>query len=137
MDYFGVFKTSASALFAQRQRMNVLASNLANIHTTRTEEGGPYKRKDVIFQSMLIEPNDADGPEGVQVAKIVEDQSPPVMVYDPAHPDANGEGYVAMPNVNSMEEMVNMMTAVRSYEANVAAFNISKGMFLKALELGR
>ncbi|MBF0320905.1 MAG: flagellar basal body rod protein FlgC [Nitrospirae bacterium] len=139
MELYGVFKTSASALEAQRERMNIIASNLANIHTTRSEQGGPYKRREVVFQTTLIDakkdPTTAN--RGVRVAEIVEDQTPPTLIYDPTHPDANNDGYVAMPNVNVVEEMVNMMMATRAYEANVSAFNISKGMYLKTLEIGR
>ncbi|MCG6550872.1 MAG: flagellar basal body rod protein FlgC [Candidatus Magnetominusculus sp. LBB02] len=137
MDLYGVFKTSASALEAQRQRMNIVASNLANVHTTRTEEGGPYKRKDVVFQVTPADDDPKTLNNGVKVSEVVEDQTPPMLVYDPTHPDANAQGYVEMPNVNVIEEMVNMMMASRAYEANVSAFNISKGMYLKTLELGK
>lgn len=134
MNSFGVFDVSASAMNAQRTRMNVIASNMANSHSTRTQEGGPYRRKDVVFSS------DGTGTaelSGVEVSSVVEDQSPPMMVYDPGHPDADAKGYVAMPNVNMIEEMVNMMLATRAYEASVAAFNMSKGIVLKSLEIGR
>ncbi len=134
MNSFGVFDVSASAMNAQRTRMNVIASNMANAHSTRTQEGGPYRRKDVVFSS------DGTGTaelSGVEVSRVVEDQSPPMMVYDPGHPDADANGYVAMPNVNMIEEMVNMMLATRAYEASVAAFNMSKGIVLKSLEIGR
>ena len=134
MNSFGVFDVSASAMNAQRTRMNVIASNMANAHSTRTQEGGPYRRKDVVFSS------DGTGTaelSGVEVSSVVEDQSPPMMVYDPGHPDADAKGYVAMPNVNMIEEMVNMMLATRAYEASVAAFNMSKGIVLKSLEIGR
>ncbi|MBF0569020.1 MAG: flagellar basal body rod protein FlgC [Nitrospirae bacterium] len=137
MDLYGVFKTSASALAAQRERMNVVASNLANAHTTRTDQGGPYKRRDVAFQVSPVDKDPNTLNNGVKVSEIVEDQTPPMLVYDPTHPDANSAGYVAMPNVNVVEEMVNMMMASRAYEANVSAFNISKGMFLKTLEIGK
>ncbi|MBF0457846.1 MAG: flagellar basal body rod protein FlgC [Nitrospirae bacterium] len=137
MDLYGVFKTSASALEAQRERMNIVASNLANVHTTRTDEGGPYKRKDVVFQVTPVDKDPNSMNNGVKVSEIVEDQTPPTLIYDPTHPDANTEGYVAMPNVNVIEEMVNMMMSSRAYEANVQAFNISKGMFLKTLEIGK
>ncbi|MGC2061476.1 MAG: flagellar basal body rod protein FlgC [Thermodesulfovibrionales bacterium] len=136
MDWFGVFRVSSSALEAQRTRMNSIASNMANAHSTRTLEGGPYKRKDVVFSTKEVEPGEK-GLEGVQVAQIVEDRTPPTMVYDPGHPDADNNGYVAMPNVNVIEEMANMMMATRAYEASVAAFNISKGMITKSLEIGR
>jgi flagellar basal-body rod protein FlgC len=137
MELSGVFKTSASALEAQRQRMNIVASNLANAHTTRTEQGGPYKRRDVVFQVAPVDKDPASLNNGVKVSEIVEDQTPPTLIYDPTHPDANSDGYVAMPNVNVVEEMVNMMMATRAYEANVSAFNISKGMYMKTLEIGK
>jgi flagellar basal-body rod protein FlgC len=136
MNHFNIFKVSASALSAQRQRMNTIASNMANVHSTRTEEGGPYKRKDTVFSVMPIEGNSADL-EGVRVADVVTDNTPFKTIYDPGHPDADKDGNVALPNVNVMEEMVNMMSAYRAYEASVAAFNMSKTMFMKALELGR
>lgn len=136
MDSFSVFKISASALEAQRQRMNVIASNLANINTTSTEEGGPYKRKDVIFSTMTIETEPVKL-EGVKVTGIATDNTPPRIVYDPAHPDADKNGNVAMPNINTIEEMANMMMASRAYEASVSVFNMSKTMFMKTLELGR
>lgn len=137
MDIFGTFKVSASALYAQRERMNIIASNMANVHTTRTEDGGPYKKKDVLFQSFSIDPDNPVGPEGVEVVKVIEDNGPPLTVYDPGHPDANDEGYVDMPNIKVIEEMVNMMMASRTYEANVSTFNLTKGMFIKTLDIGR
>ncbi len=139
MDTFAVFKVSASALEAQRKRMNVIASNMANVHSTRTEEGGPYRRKDVVFSSYLLEPRNLSGVqlEGVRVVDVATDNSPFKTVYDPSHPDADKNGNVAMPNVNIIEEMVNMMMALRAYEASVSAFNISKTMFMKTLELGK
>ncbi len=136
MDWFGVFRVSSSALEAQRTRMNSIASNMANAHSTRTPEGGPYRRKDVVFSTKEIETGEK-GLEGVQVSQIVEDTTPPTMVYDPGHPDADKNGYVAMPNVNVIEEMTNMMMATRAYEASVAAFNMSKGMVIKSFEIGR
>ncbi len=137
MDTFGLFKVSASALEAQRMRMNVLASNMANAQSTKTENGKPYVRKDVVFSSMPLKPNSAEGLEGVKVANVVEDPTPPITLYDPGHPDADENGYVTMPNINVIEEMTNMMMAQRVYEANVTAFNLSKSMFQKTLELGR
>ena len=132
-----IFSISSSALEAHRKRMNTIASNLANIHTTRTEEGGPYKRKDVIFSPSPMEGTDGEVASGVEVSGIYVDPSPPNVIYEPGHPDADENGFVAMPAINSIEEMVNMMTAVRAYEANVTVFNISKSMILKALEIGR
>lgn len=143
MEIFAPFMVSASAIDAQRKRMNVIASNLANAQTTRTAAGGPYKRQDVIFSAVDIGQGKNDFSKevalakGVTVSKVIEDERPPVMVYNPDHPDADSNGYVAMPNVNTMEEMVNMMTALRAYEANVTVFNLSKGMYAKTLEIGR
>jgi len=136
MNTFNVFKVSASALDAQRQRMNVIASNMANVHSTKTDEGGPYRRKDVIFSASDMQ-SDSDTLIGVKVVDVVADSTPFRTVYDPGHPDADKDGYVAMPNINIIEEMVNMMMASRAYEASVSAFNMSKAMFLKTLELGR
>lgn len=132
-----IFRVSASALDAQRVRMNTIASNMANAQSTKTTEGGPYVKKNVVFSTLPIKPDQTEGLEGVRVAEIVEDNKPPLTVYDPGHPDADEDGYVQMPDINVIEEMVNMMMALRAYEANVKAFNISKGMFQKALELGR
>ncbi len=137
MDSFGILKISASALYAQRSRMNVIASNMANINSTKTQEGGPYKRKDVVFVTMPFKSHRSEVFEGVRIAEIAEDSKPPIMIHDPGHPDANKEGFVALPNINIIEEMVNMMMATRAYEANVTAFNLSKSMFMKALEIGR
>jgi flagellar basal-body rod protein FlgC len=145
MDFFDALHTSSSGLTAQRLRMNLISSNLANIHTTRTPKGGPYKRKDAIFEARpvaesfkdVLRSRGAKGVSEVKVAEIIEDPAPPIMKYDPKHPDADEKGYVAMPNINLMEEMVNMITAARSYEANVAAVKASKSMALKALDIGK
>lgn len=135
MDSFGIFKVSASALAAQRQRMNVIASNMANAQSTRTDEGGPYRRQDVVFSTDPVS-TDEDGLTGVKVSSIVKDDSPLKTVYDPGHPDADKDGYVSMPNVSIIEEMVNMTMASRAYEASVSAFNMAKTMFGKTLDLG-
>ncbi len=143
-DFFDSLDVSASALSAERLRMNTISSNLANAQTTRTPEGGPYRRKDPVFEAQPVESfktvlNGAmDVPmHKVHVVDVVSDSGPPKMVYNPDHPDANPEGFVAMPNVNTMEEMVNMITASRTYEANVTAVNIARGMMAKALDIGR
>lgn len=145
MDLFNAMNVGASALNAQRDRMNVIASNLANIHTTRTPEGGPYKKKSVVFEAcnpespferQLQDKLDKQI-QGVHVREIVESQALPQKVFDPSHPDADGEGYVLMPNINLMSEMVDMISASRSYEANVTAVNASKSMASKALEIGK
>ena len=136
MDIEKILSISSSGLEAQRVRMNIIASNLANVQSTRTPEGGPYRRKDVVFAEVLDNMLEK-GASGVKVSKVVEDRRPFQVVYDPQHPDANDEGYVQLPNVNLLEEMVNMMSASRSYEANVTAINAAKGMAQKALEIGR
>ncbi len=142
--FFKSMEISSSGLSAQRLRMNILSSNLANAQTTRTPEGGPYKRKDVVFASQPVEEfgkylDDAFGTQldKVNVTQIHEDQSPPKKVFDPGNPDADKDGYVAMPNIQVMTEMVNMIAATRSYEANTTALNEAKNMALKALEIGR
>ncbi len=132
-----IFQVSASALDAHRVRMNTIASNMANAQSTKTENGGPYVKKDVVFQTMLIKNRAGENLEGVRVSEVVNNAKPPTVIYDPGHPDADENGYVSMPNINVIEEMANMMMALRAYEANVRAFNISKGMYQKALELGR
>ena len=151
MDYFAAFRTSASALSAQRQRMDLISNNIANSETTRTARGGAYRRQQVVFSAgsfetplnQLIRQGRMDianrnrPTSGVRVAAIAEDQSPTRLVYQPGHPDANESGYVEMPNVNVVTEMVDMMSATRSYEANVTAMNAAKAMTMKALEIGR
>lgn len=136
---------SASALTAQRLRLDVISSNIANVDTTRTEKGEPYRRKMVVFQEMnessdfneILRDKINYSGKGVRVAAIIEDQRPFKIVYDPAHPDADEKGYVRMPNVNIVEEMVDMISATRSYEANVTAINSTKNMISKALEIGK
>jgi flagellar basal-body rod protein FlgC len=120
--------TSASALSAQRRRMDVIAQNIANAETTRTPEGGPYRRQQVVFT--------LDEQGGVEVSEVVQDPRPPRLVYQPGHPDADAAGYVALPNVNLVEEMVDMISAMRSYEANVTAINAAKAIEQAALDLG-
>ncbi len=139
---FDVFSVSASGMEAQRIRMNIIASNLANVDTTRTPQGGPYRRRDVVFTtdgdnfSRLLARGMDGSLSGVRVVGVVEDKRPLKLVYDPGHPDADESGYVSYPNVNVVEEMVNMLSAVRSYEANVTAFKASRDMILRALEIG-
>jgi flagellar basal-body rod protein FlgC len=168
MSMIGLFsglKIGATALRAQRIRQNVIASNLANAETTRTPEGGPYKKQTVVFKADPMDPEQkfVFGPDrmqgyttqpdhiripspglpmdkdhigsGVEVASIAQDNSPPKLIYDPNHPDANEQGYVAMPNVNVVQEMTDMISATRSYEASVTAMNSTKSMLLKSLEL--
>ncbi len=143
-DFFDSIDVSASALSAERLRMNTISSNLANAQTTRTPEGGPYRRKDPVFQANPV-PEFSQVLKGamevpmhkVQVVDIVSDPNPPKMVYNPEHPDANPEGFVAMPNVNTMEEMVNMISASRSYQTNIEVMDASKRMLQQTLSLGQ
>lgn len=145
MDLFTAMNTSSSALSAERTRMNLISSNLANVNTTRTPEGGPYRRKDAVFAATPVTDNFGRVLDGaadkqlrqVTVAEIVEDRSQPRMQYDPGHPDADAQGYVAMPNVNVVEEMADMITATRVYEANVMSAQAAKNMALKTLEIGK
>lgn len=145
MDFFNSIKASSSGLSAQRLRMNLISGNLANANTTRTKGGGPYRRKEAIFAAQPVDPSfkkiltDRQNNQlsGVKVVRIYEDPNPPVMKYEPQHPHANDKGYVAMPNINIMEEMVNMISATRGYEANVTALKAAKDMAMKALEIGR
>jgi len=162
---FSDLDISASGLRAQRIRQNTISSNLANVETTRTDKGGPYRRQFPVFSAgsknkdvsivnqdiklagvttqenhMAIPPMDFPQDKsffgnGVRVDEIREDTRPPKMVYDPAHPDADANGYVAMPNVNVVEEMTNMITATRAYEANVTAFNSEKSMYMQAIQI--
>lgn len=147
MGFFNSLDIGASGLTAQRLRMDTISQNIANVNTTRTENGTPYRRRDVIFEerggsdsfaSVLSDATDKlnDG-KGVRVLKIIEDSSDFKKVYDPGHPDADTEGYVSMPNVDIVTEMVNMISATRSYEANVTSINATKSMALKALEIGK
>src|SRR5690242_3386642 len=137
MSLITAIKINASGLTAQRQRVEVASSNLNNSETTRTQEGGPYRRKDVVFQTATFGEtfqSASGGAEGVEVADIVQDMRPFDRRYEPGHPDADQSGYVDYPNVNSMEEMANLVSAARSYEANLAAINIVKSMISKTLE---
>jgi flagellar basal-body rod protein FlgC len=143
MDFFSSMDISASALSAERTRMNLISSNLANVNSTRTAEGGPYKRKDAVFSatpapgSFGAALGQASAARRVEVSRINEDQNPPRLQYEPNHPDADPAGYVAYPNVNVVEEMADMISASRSYEANVTAAQAAKSMALKTLDLGR
>lgn len=140
---FNNLRISSSGLSAERLRMDTIASNIANVNTTRGADGQPYKRKVAVFQENLnSELNKQTGryedePMGVKAVGIEEDNSPMRRVYDPSNPDADAEGYVTMPNVNILNEMADMIVATRAYEANVNAVNSEKSMFLKALEIGR
>ena len=144
MSIFGAIDVAASGMTAERLRLDVISNNIANVNTTRTADGGPYRRQYVVF-----EPRQGDASSfsqvmsgqlqlnGVRVSGIRKDDSPLRMVYEPGHPDADAQGYVRMPNINIITEMVDMMTASRAYEANVTSVNVAKSMMLKALEIGK
>jgi flagellar basal-body rod protein FlgC len=145
MGFLDTLKISSSGLAAERVRMNIISQNLANANVTQTEEGGPYKRKDVVFGAhnsgvefddlmrQAFDPN----VKQVKVDAIVEDKKPPKLVYNPGHPNADENGMVAMPNISVMEEMVNMITSTRSFEANTTAVNATKQMASTAINIGR
>jgi flagellar basal-body rod protein FlgC len=148
MNLFKMFAISGAGMAAQRERMSVISGNLANTETTRTPEGGPYRRRDIIFQAVPAEGEFADvlsetffdRPEGllsVEVAGIRRSGRAPRQIFDPSHPDANPTGYVSLPDINVIEEMVDLMSAVRSYEANLTAYNTTKGLVRRLLEIGR
>jgi flagellar basal-body rod protein FlgC len=152
MSIFSSIRTSASGLTSQRLRMDVISNNIANAETTRTAEGGAFRRQEVVFapktvgQPSFFELLRSGGKtagelglrtEGIQTVGIVEDKAPTRKVYDPSHPDANPNGYVEYPNVNLVTEMTDMLSATRSYEANVTVFNAVKQMAQRALEIGR
>ena len=133
MNFLDALHTSSSGLSAQRLRMNLISKNLANVNTTRTAEGGPYRRQEAIFATRQGD----DSCHSQLQAQIVEDTRPPALKYEPQHPDADAKGYISVPNINMIEEMVNMMSATRSYEANVNAIKTTRDMANKALEIGR
>jgi flagellar basal-body rod protein FlgC len=135
-DFFTEMEVSASGLSAQRTRMNVAASNLANAETTQAAGGGPYKRRDVVLATADLEADDANV-KGVKVSQIQQDTSPPRLEYDPGHPQANAQGYVAYPNINPVEEMVDMITASRAYEAGITTMSSAVNMAEKALSIGK
>ena len=147
MSYFSALEIGASALTAQRLRMDTISQNIANANTTRTNNGSPYRRREVIFEEKTLSAPFSDYlsknskerfiGQGVRVAKIVEDSTPFKKIYDPGNPDADTEGYVQMPNVDIVTEMVNMISATRAYEANVTSMNNTKSIAMKALEIGR
>ena len=145
MDFLTSMKISSSGLNVQRKLMETVSSNLANIETTRTPEGGPYRRKELVVSALPFEENfnamlKSELGENVlqtMITEIIEDQSEPRLVFNPNHPDANETGYVSMPNVDLMTEMVNLVTSTRGFEANVTALNASKSMAQRAIELGR
>lgn len=137
MPQMNAMDISSMGLTAQRKRLEVVAENIANVNTTRGANGEPYRRKHVVFETVLQNQLSLQaGNEGVRVSEVVADPSPYKQVYQPGHPDADAGGNVLMPNVNVVEEMVDMISATRSYEANVTALNATKSMLMKALELG-
>jgi flagellar basal-body rod protein FlgC len=145
MDLLSSLRISSSGLSANRKRMAAISSNIANAQTTRTTEGGPYRRKEVVYGAEPVRDSFSTILEGeldamaksVHATEVISTNRPPILKYEPNHPDANEQGYVAYPNINVMEEMANMISTSRSYEANVNAMNTTKGMALKALEIGR
>ncbi|MCC7105463.1 MAG: flagellar basal body rod protein FlgC [Chloroflexi bacterium] len=147
MSVLSVLKTAGSALTAQRLRMDVTSSNIANAEVTSTPQGGPYRRERVVFEpirpsqtTLTLTGAGAPAPAvgiGVQVRAIVDDPAPPRMIYDPTHPDADQDGYVGYPDVNLVTEMTDMMSASRAYEANVTVINVAKSMAQRALDIGR
>jgi len=145
VDILSGMRVSASGMAAQRMRMNTINSNIANVHTTQTPEGGPYRRKEVVFEAIpeaksfgeILTTQPQREIARVQATDILVDRKAPLLKYEPDHPDANEDGYVAYPNINLMEEMANMIMTTRAYEANVSAMNATKDMAMTSLELGR
>jgi flagellar basal-body rod protein FlgC len=137
MNFFGMMDVTASGLAAQRLRMEAVASNLANANATRTPEGGPYRRRDVVFEATPVSFRDAldASLRQVKVSGVVEDQSPARMRYEPGHPDADAQGFVAYPNVDPVVEMVNLLGAARAYEANISVMEATKALMLRAMEI--
>lgn len=145
MSIFNSINISATALTAEKTRIDIIAKNMANVNTTRSTGGLPYRRQMAVFQENKRTPfseylskfSNGDNEKGVKISKIVEDNSPFKLVYEPGHPDADENGYVKMPNVDTVKEMVDLISAQRSYDANITAMNASKSMLIKALEIGR
>ncbi|MBH48642.1 MAG: flagellar basal body rod protein FlgC [Halobacteriovorax sp.] len=145
MDLLSSLRISSSALGANQKRIGAINSNIANAQTTRTAEGGPYRRKEVVFGSEPVRETFGEILEGeldaqaqaVHATEVISTDRPPILKYEPNHPDANADGYVAYPDINVMEEMANMIQTTRSYEANINAMNATKRMAKKALEIGR
>lgn len=145
MDFLTSLKISSSGLAANRKRMGAISSNIANAQTTRTAEGGPYRKKEVVLGSEparesfgeILEGEMDEKAQTVHATEVISSNKPPILKYEPNHPDANKDGYVAYPDINVMEEMADMISASRAYEANISAMNTTKSMAMKALELGR
>jgi flagellar basal-body rod protein FlgC len=134
MSLFNLFDIAGSAMTAQSQRLNVVASNIANADSATSSTGQPYRAKQVVFSAV---PLNGGAAAGVRVAKVIEDPAPMKLIYDPKHPLADSKGYIAMPNVNAVEEMVNMISASRSYQSSVDVMNTAKTLLLKTLTLGQ
>ncbi len=137
MSLFSIFKVASSGMSAQSQRLNTVASNIANAESVAGPDGKPYRAKQVVFAAQALGDAGADSATGVRVTSVVEDTSAPRMVYDPKHPMANEGGYVAMPNVNPVDEMVNMISASRAYQNNVDTLNTAKTLLQKTLTIGQ
>lgn len=143
MSLLDAINVSSSGLIAERQRIETTVGNLANSRTTRTAEGGPYRRRDVVFEAVPVDRSfssvldEALQVQGVRVAGVLVDDSPPLLVHDPGHPDADEAGVVRFPNVNAVEELVNLVAAARSFEANLTAVDISRRLVERAIDLGR
>lgn len=137
MSMFQIFNVAGSAVSAQSQRLNVVASNLANAETVAGPDGQAYKARQVVFQTALMGAGNDIGNAGVRVSTVSEDQTPGRKVHDPKHPQADAEGYVTYSNVNTVEEMVNMISASRSYQNNIEVMSTAKNLLLKTLQLGQ
>lgn len=150
MGFFDGYNVATSGMSAQRTRINVVSANIANAKTTHTKEGGPYRKQEVVFKDVLLAQNTKIPPydmestnsskseislRGVAVKSIIQSDAKPVMRYEPSHPDANEDGYVAYPDINPVVEMVNLIEAMRSYEANISSFNTHKNIDSKTLEI--
>ncbi|PLX69232.1 MAG: flagellar basal body rod protein FlgC [Denitrovibrio sp.] len=133
MSFFDILGVASTGMSAQRIRLSSISANLANTHTTRTDSGGPYQRQDVVFKQIM----DGELKGGVKVTEVIKDEKPPILKYEPGHPDADEAGYVAYPNINPIEEMVNMLETTKSYEANTTVLSTAKQLAMKALELGK
>ena len=137
MSLFRIFDISGSAVSSQSQRLNVVASNLANVDTVAGPDGKQYKAREVTFQTVMMDTGDGAPAAGVKVAKITEDQSPGRKVHDPSNPSADADGYVTYSNVNAVDEMVNMISASRSYQNNIEVMNTAKNLLMKTLQMGQ
>lgn len=146
MGFFDGYNVATSGMSAQRTRINIVSANIANAQTTHTKDGGPYKKQNVVFEEMLLEAQKGqklDNPDikneaalrGVGIKTVIESKDKPVMKYEPNHPDANKDGYVAYPNINPVVEMVDLIEAMRSYEANVSAFQTHRQIDIKTLDI--